>query len=161
MKDTVIPGSVGLALLGYVGLAGLTSTPLTMTGDAGDFIDYYLAGAGCWLEDAGNLDSTGKLTVRSTSPAVRTASIRSSRRSTDQAGNISTIVVSTPTMTLDTVVPTGSFTVNGAPSNTALTNNPTVSLAISFTDAGSGRISCGSPSTEARPGRPGSRTPPG
>ena len=125
VKDTVIPGSVGLALLGYVGLAGLTSTPLTLTGDAGDFVDYYLAGASCWLEDTGNLDpATGKLTVQLNFTGCPDGVYPVVATQQDTAGNTSTVALSSPTMTLDTVVPVGSFTVNGAPSNTALTNNP-------------------------------------
>ena len=139
LKDTVVPGSVGLALLGYVGLAGLTTTPLTLTGDAGDWVDYYLAGpSGCWLEDTGNLDSTGKLTVQINFTGCPDGVYPVTAIQMDSAGNFSPIVTSSPTMTLDTVVPVGSFTVNTAPSNTALTNNPTVSLAVSFADPGSG-----------------------
>ena len=64
---------------------------------------------------------------------------------------MSPVNLSSPTLTLDTVPATGTFTVNGAASNTALTNNPTVSLALSFTDDRSGlnqyRISVNSGAT--------------
>ena len=138
VKDTVVPGSVGLAVLGYVGIAGLTTTPLTMTGGAGYFVDWYVAGTGCWLEDTGNLDPTGKLTVQPNFTGCPDGVYQVVATQMDGYGNMSTVTLSTPTLTVDTVIPTGSFTVNGAASNTALTNNPSVSVAISFGDVGSG-----------------------
>jgi hypothetical protein len=138
VKDTVVPGSVGLAVLGYVGIAGLTTTPLTMNGSAGYWVDWYVAGTGCWLEDTAYLDPTGKLTVQPNFTGCPDGVYQVVATQMDGYGNMSSVALSTPTLTLDTVVPSGSFAVNGAPSNTALTNNPTVSLALTFGDVGSG-----------------------
>ena len=96
---------------------------------------YELDGPGGAIIDDGYLDKTTGvliLAINFTGYADGVYTVTASQMST--AGNISAVSLSTPTLTLDTVTPTGSFTVNGAPSNTALTNNPTVALALSFTD---------------------------
>src|SRR2546423_15263854 len=43
-KKTVIPGSVGLALAGYVGIAGRGGSPVTLSGAPGNYVVYELDG---------------------------------------------------------------------------------------------------------------------
>jgi hypothetical protein len=138
VKYTVLPGSVGLAVVGYVGIAGRASAPLTITGNPGNYVVYELDGPGGSLIDDGYLDAAGvlRLSLNLTGYADGVYTVTASQY--DHFGNISPVTLSSPTLTLDTVPATGSFLVNGAPSNTALTNNPTVSLALSFTDDRSG-----------------------
>jgi hypothetical protein len=96
---------------------------------------YELDGPGGTIIDDGYLDlATGKLVrgINLTGYADGVYTVTANEY--DKAGNASAVVLSTPTITLDTVPPTGTFTVNGAPSNTALTNNPVVALALSFAD---------------------------
>ena len=139
VKYTVLPGSVGLAVLGYVGIAGRTTAPLTITGSPGNYVMYELDGPGGSIFGDGYLDpSTGVLTLSIDLTGYADGVYTVSATQEDRFGNISPVNLSTPTLTLDTVPPTGAFTVNGAASNTALTNNPSVSLALSFGDDRSG-----------------------
>jgi len=62
-KHAVIPGSVGLALAGYVGIAGSKGSPITFTGGAGNFVEYQVQGPGGLIDDSGFLDANGILTV--------------------------------------------------------------------------------------------------
>jgi hypothetical protein len=139
VKYTVLPGSVGLAVIGYVGIAGRTTAPLTITGSPGNYVMYELDGPGGSIIGDGYLDpSTGVLTLSIDLTGYADGVYTVSATQEDRFGNVSAVSLSTPTLTLDTVPPTGTFTVNGAASNTALTNNPTVSLALSFGDDRSG-----------------------
>jgi hypothetical protein len=139
VKYTVVPGSVGLAVLGYVGIAGRASAPFTITGSPGNYVYYELDGPAGGIIDSGTLDpSTGVLSLALNFTGYVDGVYTVSAYQVDKFGNMSPVNLSSPTLTLDTVPATGSFTVNGAASNTALTNNPTVSLALSFTDDRSG-----------------------
>jgi hypothetical protein len=139
VKYTVLPGSVGLAVLGYVGIAGRTSAPFTITGSAGNYVMYEIDGPGGSIFDDGYLDPhTGVLTLALNFTGYADGIYTVTATQMDKFGNVSAVSLSTPTLTLDTVPPVGSFTVNGAPSNTALTANPTVSLALSVSDDRSG-----------------------
>jgi len=139
VKYTVLPGSVGLAVLGYVGIAGRSSAPLTISGNVGNYVMYEIDGPGGSLFDDGYLDlNTGVLTLSLNLTGYADGIYTVTATQMDKFGNVSAVSLSTPTLTLDTAPPVGSFTVNGAPSNTALTANPTVSLALSVTDDRSG-----------------------
>ena len=139
VKNTVIPGAVGLALPGYVGLAGKTNAPLTLTGNPGNYVIYEIDGPTAPIISDGYFDkSTGLLVLGIDFTGYPDGVYTVSAVQYDKFGNASVVGLSTPTLTLDTVVPAGSFTVNAAPSNTALTNNPAISLAVSFTDDRSG-----------------------
>jgi hypothetical protein len=135
VKNTVVPGSVGLALPGYVGAAGKTTAPLQLSGSPGNYVIYELDGPGGSIISDGYLDkTTGLLTIAIDFTGYNDGVYSVSAVQYDKAGNASLVGLSTPTLTLDTHAPSGSFTVNGAPSNTALTNYPAVSLALSFAD---------------------------
>jgi hypothetical protein len=139
VKNTVIPGAVGLALPGYVGLAGRTSAPLTLSGGPGSYVIYELDGPVNSIFGDGYFDkTTGMLTLGVDFTGYVDGVYTVTAVQYDKYGNASVVGLSTPTLTVDSVAPTGSFTVNGAPSNTALTNNPSVSLAVSFGDDRSG-----------------------
>jgi hypothetical protein len=131
-KKTVIPGSVGLALAGYVGLAGRTGSPVTFTGEAGNYVIYEIDGPGGSIVDDGFLDTNGLLTVWVNFTGYTDGVYYVTATQYDRAGNASELQLSAPQLTLDTATPTGSFAA------TALTNNPTVSLALSFADDLSG-----------------------
>jgi hypothetical protein len=133
VKDTVIPGSVGLALPGYVGLAGIKTTALVLSGSAGYFVMYELDGPGGSIIDAGYFDATGKLVVFPDFTGYSDGVYQVSATQMDVAGNLSAVGLSTPTETLDTKPPTGSFT----PSAT-LTNNTAITLALSYADNAGG-----------------------
>jgi hypothetical protein len=139
VKDTSLPPSVGIALPGYIGLAGRAAAGVMLSGTPGNYVEWTVDGAGGTIIDSGTLDKvTGNLIayVDFTGYADGVYSVTALQY--NKAGNASPVEVSTPTLTLDTLPPTGSFTVNGAASNTALTKNPSLSLTLSFADSLSG-----------------------
>ena len=139
VKDTVLPGSVGVALPGFVGAAGIGTAGAVLSGDAGNFVEYAaLTPDGSTLYDAGYLDELGRLPVSFDLNGYPDGVYTLVAIQYDEAWNQSEIQVAPYQLTLDTVAPTGSFTVNHAPSDTALTNNPAVSLQLSFGDDRSG-----------------------
>jgi hypothetical protein len=135
VKNTVIPGSVGIAAPGFVGLANLAAASLVLYGDPGNFVTYELDGPGGSIIDAETFDATGALVLALDMRGYADGIYAVSATQYSKKGfNPSAVGVSTPTLTVDTVKPTGAFTVDNAPSNTALTNNPAVSLQLSFGD---------------------------
>ncbi len=64
VKNTVVPGSVGLAQPGYVGLAGIKTSSIVITGTPGLLrVMDELDGPGDPLTGDGYFDSTGQLVV--------------------------------------------------------------------------------------------------
>ncbi|HVA29776.1 MAG TPA: hypothetical protein VMU58_00770, partial [Gaiellaceae bacterium] len=123
----------------YVGLLGHAAAALTLAGDPGNYVIYELDGPGGTIIGDGTLDATtGILTVPVDFSGYDDGVYEVTANQYSKAGNGSPVLLSTPTLTLDTVTPTGSFAVDGAASNTALTRNPAVTLALSFADGGSG-----------------------
>ena len=113
MKNTVVPGSVGLALPGYVGLAGQTSATVTLTGSPGYWVSYELDGPNglaLYGDGGGYLDASGNLTVTFNFVGYPDGVYTVAAQQVDKYGNWSAVQSSTPTLTLDTVTPTGSFT---------------------------------------------------
>ena len=134
-----MPPSLGIALPGYVGLLGRAAAPIVLTGVAGNYVEWTVDGPGGTIIDSGFLDKiTGKLTVYPRLHGLQRQRLSVTALQFNKAGNSSPVDISTPTITLDTVAPTGSFTVNGAASNTALTKNPALTLQLSFTDSFAG-----------------------
>jgi hypothetical protein len=132
-KKTVIPGSVGLALLGYVGIAGRSASPITLSGAPGNYVIYEIDGPSGGIIDDGFLDSTGQLTVWLNFTGYADGVYSVSATQFDSIGNMSAVQLSIPQLTLDTVLPTGTVT-----PSTTLTNNPTIGLSVAFTDDRSG-----------------------
>jgi Ca2+-binding RTX toxin-like protein len=137
-KDTVLPGSVGVALPGYVGSAGAATTQVVLNGDPGNYVEYSIYGPGGEIDDMGYLDALGHLVVTFDLTGYTDGIYTIVATQYNEAFNASAIEVAPYQLTLDTVAPTGSFTVNNAASNSAITNNPTVSLQLSFGDDRSG-----------------------
>ena len=133
LKDTALPASVGLALPGYVGLASRAAAAVTLIGDPGNYIIYELDGPGGSIIRDGYLDSvTGKLTVTVDLTFYADGEYSVTANQYSRAGNASPVQLSTPTVTLDSVAPTGTVTA------TTLTNSQTVALGLSFADDRSG-----------------------
>jgi hypothetical protein len=133
-KNTFVPGSVGLAQQGYIGLAGIKTSAVVLSGTPGFFVEWELDGPGYPLTGDGYFDSTGQLVV-TLDFAGNTDGVYylSAYQEDPVVGSQSAVGFSTPTETLDTVAPTGSF----VPSKT-LTNNPAISLSLSYADTTSG-----------------------
>jgi Ca2+-binding RTX toxin-like protein len=132
-KKTVIPGSVGLALAGYVGIAGRAGSPVTLSGAPGNYIVYEIDGPTAGIIDDGYLDATGQLTIWVNFTGYADGIYYVSATQFDNAGNMSEVQIAVPRLTLDTVLPTGT-----ALASTTLTNNPTIGVSVSFTDDRSG-----------------------
>jgi hypothetical protein len=81
----------------------------------------------------GYLDASGKLTVAVDFTGYADGVYNVSAQQMDAYGNESSVQLSTPTLTLDTVTPTGGFTTSAT-----LTNNPAITLGLAFTDDRSG-----------------------
>jgi Ca2+-binding RTX toxin-like protein len=131
-KKTVVPGSVGLALNGYVGIAGRAGSPITFIGDPGNYVEWDVAGPGGDIVDGDYLDANGMLTVWLNFLGYLDGTYYVSALQYDHFGNVSEVQTSVPQLTLDTVTPTLSVAA------TALTNNPTVTVSLSFGDERSG-----------------------
>jgi len=130
VKNTVIPGSVGLAQPGYVGLAGIRTSAFVLNGTPGFYVNWELDGPGYPLSGDGFFDAMGRLVVVLDFTGNTDGIYYLSAWQQDPVvGSISPVGMSTPTETLDTAPPTGSFT----PSAT-LTNNPAITLSLSYAD---------------------------
>jgi hypothetical protein len=133
-KNTFVPGSVGLAQQGYVGLAGIKTSAIVLSGTPGFFVEWELDGPGYPLTGDGYFDSAGQFVVNLDFTGNTDGVYYLSAYQEDPiVGSQSAVGFSTPTETLDTGAPTGSFT----PSVT-LTNNPAISLSLSYGDNAGG-----------------------
>ncbi|HMC71529.1 MAG TPA: Ig-like domain repeat protein, partial [Mycobacteriales bacterium] len=132
VKNTVVPGSVGLALPGYVGAAGIKTSSLVLSGNPGYYVYYELDGPSA-MADSGYFDSTGKFVVTLDFSSYPDGTYFVNTWQLDPYGNMSPVGLSTPTETLDTVAPTGGFSTSAT-----LTNNPAFTLSLSYSDNAGG-----------------------
>ncbi len=134
VKNTVIPGSVGLAQPGYVGIAGIKTSSIVLNGTPGFYVIWELDGPGMPLTGDGFFDATGQLAATLDFTGNTDGVYYLSAYQQDPVvGNLSPVGMSTPTETLDTAPPTGDFT-----PSTTLTNNPAITLSLSFADNAQG-----------------------
>ena len=139
VKDTTLPPSLGIALPGYVGLLGSAAAPVAARRAPGNYVewthrwprrhDHRLRDARQGHRAAARLRRLHRVLGRH---------LLGHCRSVQQGGQLVAGEHLDADLTLDTLAPTGTFTVNGAASNAALTKNPALTLQLSFADSFSG-----------------------